>query len=187
MEDSEAKVKGLQVLDLVKLMKKNRDHALQLLPSDLHHYLEATTILVSSWYPDSDVDQLLLAAGEIVRSMVPGEDPWTVIGEAGAQRDLSGPYASLVRNKDPATALTFSAQAWRLYRNSGKIVVTVLDAGNARIELHDFHRLRPEIALVNAAYFRSLLRFAGAVEPQVTPQPYIDTSDTVTVWQATWR
>lgn len=176
-------VKGLQLLGMVKTLRARRKEALAALRPDLHHYLD-DRIVVSSWYPEEHHLELLRATGKVVAALVPG-DPWRFIGEQGAKADLSGLYANILRQGDPAASLQRMGQAWKLYHNTGEIIITLTTPKSVRVELVGFRWLAPEAALVNAGYLSGIARAAGAhspsseVSPQSTPEH--------TIWTVSWR
>lgn len=176
-------VKGLQMLGMVKTLRAARDEALKALPPHLHHYL-SDRIVVSAWYSEEDHMAIVLATGRVVATMVKAE-PYRFIGEQGAKNDLSGIYASMLREGDPITTLQRTAQAWTLYHNTGENRITVLGPKSVRTELVDFPFLTPEVALVHAGYLCGIARAAGALGPECDILP--STAPDRGAWLLTWR
>jgi hypothetical protein len=131
MSDVIPQVKGLQLLGMVKTLRAWRKEALAALRPDLHHYLD-DRIIISSWYPEEDHRDLLLATGKVITGLVPG-DPFRFIGESGAKADLSGLYANVLRIGAPTASLQRMAQAWKLYHNTGEVIVTVIAPKNLQV------------------------------------------------------
>ena len=112
-------VKGAQLLTTIKALRKEREWVRQILPAELHHYLDER-IVMSLWYPETDYRSLLHALGRLLEARVHGS-VWREIGEGGARVDSSGVYATLMRADDPAGTLVRCAQAWSLHHDQGRV------------------------------------------------------------------
>lgn len=154
------RVKGVSVIETVKVLRANREQARSLVPAPLHHYLEER-LLASSWYPDVEYHVLLKAAGQILKPHL-STDVWEFIGEAGAAKDFTGLYASVVRHGDPAGTMKNAGKIWAMYRDSGRLTSTTSHAGVVHIALHDYPLVSAELCGTLTGYYRKLLCLAGA-------------------------
>lgn len=154
------KIKGSQVLSVVKALRSVREAAEARAPAHLTQYLNER-ILLASWYPETDFRDLVLLLGSIVGSSVEG-NVWRWIGETGAERDFNGIYASMVRKGDTRWTVQQMPVGWRLYRDSSVLSVHDLSDGHAELAVRGYPVMCPELAEVNAGYFAGALRASGA-------------------------
>lgn len=161
----EPQIKGASLIQIVKNLRKNREAARALVPEALHRYLEER-LLPTRWYPEADYKPLLLALGEMLRPIVPG-DVWEFIGEQGAQHDFQGMYASVVRPAQPQGALRRVDDIWHLYRDSGHFEIDPSGEGEFRVRLRDYPLACPEICGTVTGYIRQLLVLSGASDVRV--------------------
>jgi hypothetical protein len=178
------KAKGTTLLSLVKFLRRNRDRALALLPSELHHYLE-DRIQTSAWYPEED----LLALNRCVIQLIPGrrEDALDEMGRIIAAEHMEGIYAHLRVDDGDLQPLARRAFAlWSSQHDSGRLGVTLEAPGVIRFELSDFALPSREICDVTAAYFRETLRLAG-VEAKVYEMECRVHGASRCLWRATWE
>lgn len=160
-----ASIKGSQLLGLVKALRGMRDRATPALAPHLQHYLHER-LTMAGWYPEEDARDLTLVLGTLLAPVVDG-NVWRFIGQSGAERDFAGVYAALVRRGDTVWTLRQSPGGWRLFRDSGQLVVDTLRPGFAEMSLLDYPTLCAELAEVNAGYFEGLLRVSGAMRYRV--------------------
>jgi len=87
-----ARAKGTVLLTLVKTLRANAERSRQLLPANLHHYLEER-IVQAAWYPLEDH----LAMLRILPKLFPkaGADFFVQVGRATAKEQMSGVYGRL--------------------------------------------------------------------------------------------
>ncbi len=111
------KAKGTTVINAIKALRLKKDLARTVLPKHLHRYLEER-IMVSSWYPEEDLFEILHALAKILPD--PGMDTYEFMGRIVARTDLGGIHAHLIRLGDPATTLRRASFTWGLYHDTGK-------------------------------------------------------------------
>src|SRR5947209_7556165 len=118
----QAKVKGTNMLSAVKALRMAREQARAVLPPSLHRYLDER-ILVSSWYPESDLMGLLSALGKLMPAG--GGDPFLFMGRTTAREHLGGIYNAHVRPGDVERTLRSGTTLWRNYHDTGVLSVEV--------------------------------------------------------------
>jgi hypothetical protein len=175
-----ARAKGSAVLGFVRFLRLNRERALEALSSELHHYLDHTRVMVSSWYPEEDFLALLKAQAKLLGGAL------EQMGEVGARYDLTGVYKALVRPGDPVATLKNGAGLWRNYHDSGRIVVTSLEPKSVRVELHDYPIVDGDLCRLNTGYFAEGLRIAGAEKVRVRHVACTSRDDARCGWEASW-
>jgi hypothetical protein len=161
----QAKVKGTNMLSAVKALRVAREQARAALPPRLHHYLEER-ILVSSWYPEMDMMELLTALG---RLMPPGGgDPFVFMGRSTAREHLAGVYRAHVRAGDVERTLRSGATLWRNYHDTGTLSVELDGERQAIVRLRDFAATSREFCRILTGYFTELVDQAGGKDVAVT-------------------
>jgi hypothetical protein len=179
-----AKAKGTTLLTLVKFLRQNRERALALLPSELHHYLE-DRIQTSSWYPEED----LLELNRCMIELIPGERDAVLeqMGKRIAAEHMEGIYSHLRVDEGDLQPLARRAFAlWSSQHDTGRLGVTLEGPGVIRFELSDFGLPSREICDVTAAYFRETLRLAG-VDAKVEEMECRVEGGSRCLWRATWE
>jgi len=111
------KIKGIAVINAIKVLRGNKDAARKALPVHLHRYLEER-LMVSSWYPEEDHLAIIRALAKVIPD--PGMDRFEFMGRISARADLGGVYAHLIREGDPAATLRRTTITWGLYHDTGK-------------------------------------------------------------------
>ncbi|HMJ14349.1 MAG TPA: hypothetical protein VK524_23195 [Polyangiaceae bacterium] len=164
-----ARIKGTSFIEVVKVLRANRDVAATLVPAPLHGYFH-DRLLPNNWYPEEEYKVLLLVVGRILAPLITS-NVWEFLGEQGASRDFARTYASFVRIGDPRGSLLLSGRIWSLYRDTGRLEV-LLDPENglrteARALLYDYELACPEIAGTITGYFRTLVRLSGGRDVRV--------------------
>ncbi|HEX6242447.1 MAG TPA: DUF2378 family protein [Polyangiales bacterium] len=175
------KIKGSQLLGVVKALRAQGSRARELTPARLQGYFEAR-ILAPTWYPEADFRDLLLVLGRLSPN-VKG-NVWRRIGNMGAERDFKGIYAAMIRPGDPEGTVKLFPVGWRQYRDTSELMYEGLGAGAAQLSLREYPINCRELTEVNAGYFETALRLAGAAEPQVTVTMWDEGS---AHWHLRWR
>jgi hypothetical protein len=157
-------VKGTNLLTAVKALRTSRDQARRVLPESLHHYLD-DRILVSSWYPESDLLGLLRALG----AMLPAApDPFAFMGRHTAREHLSGIYRNHIRGSELERTLSSAAALWRNYHDTGDMSAEEEAPRRWILRLDGFAAPSREFCRLLAGYFRELAEVAGAKQVEVT-------------------
>jgi hypothetical protein len=176
------RIKGSQVIGVVKALRAQRSRAAERAPAHLRHYFEER-VLAASWYPEKDFRDLVLLLGRLTATEVKGS-VWRMIGHLGAERDFQGIYASLIRPGDVAGTLRLFPSAWRQFRDQSLLSCEELGVGSAQLSLREYAVNCRELTEVNAAYFETALRLAGAKSASVTVMAWDDSS---VHWQVRWE
>jgi hypothetical protein len=153
-----ANVKGSNVLTAVKMLRAHRERAARLLRRDLHHYLDKR-ILVSSWYPEADQLELLRA----VSYMLPGSpDPWMVMGQLAARRDLASMYRHVVRAGNIKDTLRAATTLWQSFHDTGELTIAVEGPGHALATVRGYGAASREMCRLIGGYVSEVVAYAGA-------------------------
>src|SRR4051812_2880421 len=105
------------MLSAVKALRSAGAMAREVLPPRFHRYLEER-ILVSSWYPETDLMGLLAALGKM---MPAGSDPFVFMGRTTAREHLAGIYRGHLRPGDVERTLRSGNALWRNYHDTGTL------------------------------------------------------------------
>jgi uncharacterized protein (TIGR02265 family) len=177
------KVKGVNMLALVKLLRKaGTETAMKVVPPAYQHYLQER-ILISSRYPESDHVELLRAAS---RLMPPKPEPWVVMGHHSARSDLDGVYKAHLRPGDPTRTLQSAGALWRNYHDSGEMTVSFPSQRSALLELRKFVAPARELCRINVGYFEEIALMAGAREARCVERGCVLERATECSWTLDW-
>lgn len=182
-ERKEAKVKGTNMLSAVKALRVAREQARAALPPRLHHYLEER-ILVSSWYPESDLMSLLSALGKLMPAG--GGDPFVFMGRSTAREHLAGVYRAHVRTGDVERTLRSGATLWRNYHDTGTLTLELDTPGHAIVRLRDFAATSREFCRILTGYFAELVDQAGGKDVTVAKLDCAIDLAPDCRWRVTW-
>ena len=175
------RIKGTQLLGVVKALRAQGGRSAEHAPAHLRRYFEER-VLAASWYPETDFRDLLLLLGRLAAPGVKGSI-WRMIGQLGAERDFKGIYASLIRQGDVPGTLRLFPSAWRQFRDQSQLSCEELGLGTGELALREYPVNCRELAEVNAAYFETALRLAGANSVGVTVASWDASSAR---WQVRW-
>lgn len=180
-----AKTKGAHVINAVRILRANKEHARKHLPPAQLKYLEER-VLPATWYPFEDHRALIRA----LVMLFPGGDcerNWIFIGRGTAKMDLAGTYKGHLRPGDPEGVLRLLPAMWKSSNDSGELVVTLAGPGRASVELRDFPVRSHEVCGVCKGYLTEVLLAATGAEPTVTHERCKLLGDTQCSWQVNWR
>jgi hypothetical protein len=177
------RTKGTHVLHVVKILRMNRDRALELLAPDLHHYL-SERILPSSWYSSDDHLSLLRA---VVKTMPKGQDAWITMGRVSARMDLEGAYKQFFRTNDPEATLRVLPAVWRSTHDSGKISFALETPTSVVFKMVDYPVMTDEICRITTGYIMEALHVAGACGAEVAHSTCIALRAPECTWHAYWK
>ena len=155
------KAKGTTLISAVKALRLKKEEAKKFLPEHLHRYLQER-ILVSSWYPEEDLFEILRALAKITPD--PGMDIYEFMGRILARTDLGGVYATLLREGDPAATLRRTAVTWRHYHDTGKEEVVESGGNHAVIEISGYDFPSRESCGSVKGYIHDKVAMAGGKE-----------------------
>jgi hypothetical protein len=125
----------------------------------------------------------LLVLGRVISPGIKG-NVWRWIGDMGAERDFKGIYAAMIRPGDPEGTVKLFPLGWRQYRDTSELTCEGLATGAAQVSLREYPVNCRELTEVNAGYFETALRLAGAVEPKVNVMAWDESS---AHWHLRWR
>jgi hypothetical protein len=160
-----ARIKGIAIVQTVKMLRSQREAALAVLPPSLHHYL-SKEISRSEWYPFDDHFGLLAALAKL---MPPGGgDPWELFGRMGIRHDLSTLYRGmLVRGAGLQKSLQALRDLHHLYDDSGRWAVNG-DDRRAVVDLFE-SVISPEYCRLRGGFMLEYLTMAlGEVHQRKT-------------------
>jgi hypothetical protein len=161
-----ARIKGTSLIKMLKVLQKNPAVAERVIPPELQHYFE-DRVLSSAWYPEEHYKILLLALGGVLKPLVKNSDVWEFIGVEGAQQDFTGIYASAVRKGDPWGGLERIGSVWSMFRDTGRIELVRDSESAARVLIHDYPMVCPEICGTITGYLHRFVELCGAHEISV--------------------
>lgn len=177
------KVKGVNILALVKILRKaGTETAKKVLSPAYQHYLEER-ILVSNRYPEIDHVELLRA---VARLMPPKPEPWIVMGHRSASADLNGLYKAHLRPGDPVRTLGSAGALWRNYHDTGDLTVTFPTERSALLKLTRFAAPARELCRINVGYFEEVVLLAGGRDPRCEELGCIVDGAVECSWSVTW-
>lgn len=144
-----ASAKGASLLGAVKWLRRDRAAAQRALPAHLHHYLEKT-IQLASWYPESDLLELIRAVARTLPAA--GGDVYEQMGRFSAREQLAGVYRHLLEGGDMTTLPRRGLVLWQSQHDSGRLRMTIEGTASARIEVIDFALPSKEMCAVLRGY-----------------------------------
>lgn len=174
-----ASSKGTNLIEMVKLMRREREKATALLPASLHHYLDER-IAVSSWYPEEDMYGLM----RTVEKMLPisGNDLYREIGILNAKNHLSGSYRHLLTDLQLKTLPIRAEALWKSLHDTGELRVEIEDESSGRAVLRSYENPGPEMCLVIESYLAEVLRMAKLVSVRSAPGSCVHRGDPECSW-----
>lgn len=130
-----AKTRGTAILQLVKMLRSQREAAERILDPALHHYLSDEISRVN-WYPEEEYLALITAAVRLIPDSK--IDVWEAFGRAAANHDLTTVYRGMVvRNRGLLEALKSMKDIFHLYHDTGHMVISG-DEQRATADLLDY-------------------------------------------------
>lgn len=177
------RTKGTHFLHVIKVLRANRQRAVESLSPHLCHYLDER-ILPSSWYSSDDHLELL----RVVAKMMPkGADPWITMGRGSARMDLEGAYKHHFRFQHPEMTLRVLPAVWKSTHDSGKFVNQFHGAGEASFKLIDYPVVTDEICRITTGYVLEALCLSGANTPHVEHITCVAAKASCCTWIARWN
>jgi hypothetical protein len=157
MRPSQARVKGTNVIGVVRTLRANREVALQRLPKRLHHYLEER-ILPSTWYPELDQIEMM----RVLAHFLPVPDPFVTMGRISATMDLATVYRRQLRPTDPKRSLESAPAMWRNYHDTGEMTACSEGPHTMVIRVCGYKAVCREMCDVIGGYTTEMASQAGA-------------------------
>ena len=177
-----ANVKGTNVIQVVRTLRKNRAIALANLSPKLHRYLDER-ILPSSWYPERDQLALLVALAAIA----PAPDAWHFFGRVSAQTDLTGVYRALLKANQPLATLQNTAVLWRNFHDTGEMTAKPDGDTTALIALKDYAIVSADLCRLMTGYAFEAAKMSGGADVKVDEIECRVRGQHQCVWCVTWK
>jgi hypothetical protein len=174
------RTKGTALIGLVKTLRSQRTRALELLPAELHHYLDER-ILIGSWYPDRDVQRVLKAFIQLMG----GTDGWERAGVLLARKDLTTVYANVLAGRSLEQVLTHISGLWGNYHDTGTEHASFL-TGTCKIEIRDFAIRSSDYCRLIGAYNGELVERAGGRVAKTRKVSCTSRGDPSCIWEYDW-
>lgn len=162
-----ANSKGTNLIDMVKFLRSRKQQALDALSPRLHGYLERR-IVVSDWYPERDLYELMLAFAKLMPGS--GAELYRQIGVLTMRNHLNGSYRHLLSGICLETLPVRANALWKSLHDTGEMVVGVTDARTGSVLLREYENLGPEMCLVIESYIAEQLRLAGLDDVCIDPE-----------------
>jgi hypothetical protein len=178
-----AKAKGTTLIGAVRFLRKHRQQARELLPPNLHHYLEER-VAESRWYPEEDLLGLL----EAVVPMIPGGRPQVLeaLGAQSARGHLEGVYAHL-SGGGPGEIAVRAFALWSSQHDSGRFEVTREGPGVRRMTVRDYALPSETMCGILGGYLAETLRVEGVTDIRVHKESCVLRGQTECAWRLTYR
>jgi hypothetical protein len=175
-------VKGSNVLQAVKMLRANKDHAQKLLPLHLHRYL-GERIMVATWYPEADQIELLRA----VAAMLPKQpDPWVTMGRLAARADLETIYRYLVK-ADLKDTLRSATALWATFHDTGELKIAVDGPATATATVRNYAASNREMCRCIGGYVSEVATVGGAKGVSAAKQQCVHDGASVCTWRLAWQ
>jgi uncharacterized protein (TIGR02265 family) len=158
---SVARIKGANVVEVVKSLRQRGEAARARLPNELHHFLEER-ILVSSWYSEFDALELMRA---LVSLQGGNASTWELMGRLAAHTQARATYKHFVTAREPARIVQHAHVMWQTHHDSGELKVEFEADTTALLSLHDYPALCVEWCHLMIGFCSGLVEAAGAQKP----------------------
>jgi len=172
------RVKGITVLDAVKFLRVRRDDACDVLPKEMHSYLD-DAITPSMWYPEGDLVELLRAIAKLLPG--PVDRALMMMGERSA-RAQTEVFGDLLRGI--TSSRTFAL--WSSQHDTGEMRSTLEAANRVRIELVGFEDTSRELCLLLGGYLAGTLAINGITDASIEKLSCRLWGDSLCAWRGVW-
>jgi hypothetical protein len=173
------RVKGITILDAVKFLRARRDDALEVLPKELHGYLD-DSITQSMWYPEADGVALIRAVAQLLPP--PVDRALMMMGERTARAQTTV-YGDLLRG---ATSTSRTFALWSSQHDTGEMRSMVEAPNRVRLELVGYEDTSREMCLLLGGYLSGTLAINGITDASVQKLSCRLWGDAVCTWRGTW-
>ena len=152
------------------------------LPPETRRLLDER-ILAGSWYPEAHLENLLLAADQVLGS---GDlSVCRTFGRTAARQALDSLYRTTLVPGDVAASLRMISATWSLLHNTGAVSVEVPAEGIVRVTLRDFGAPSPALCMVFAGWIEGKAEAAGG-RAQVTEEQCRQRGHQACVYAVQW-
>lgn len=160
-----ARIKGSQLVSLVRSLQAIRKHVEPQMPPHLLPYLDDRPI-ATDWYPEEHWRDLVLLLGKSIANRVEG-NVWRYIGREGAIEQIGGVYQNRVRKGDTLWTIKQLPIGWQLVRDNGQLSIISLAENEAIVAVWTYAVMCKEVAEINAGYLDQMLKLSGATQTSV--------------------
>jgi hypothetical protein len=161
------RIKGTVIIACVKALRGQRDAAMPYLSERARRFLGDERVLPSSWYEEALAFELyrtyarVAAGGNTMRV-------WHEMGRQAARIHAAEAYRHVVKARDTASILCTGGPALlHSQHDTGKLTATILEPGQARVEVRDFGPMCSEWSHMLAGYLRGLAEATSAQHIEV--------------------
>ena len=175
-----ANAKGTVLVGLVKLLRKNKERAREVLPPRLTHYLEERVVL-ASWYPLEDYIELTRAAAKVIPNA--GPDVFEMMGRVSARDHMEGTYSRLKRGVNRQAAHTLLSSLY----DTGEMKVLDRAPGRAVIAFERFAIPAREVCENFTGYHAERMTIQGFKDVRVKHTSCRAQGALACVWDITWK
>ena len=177
-----ANAKGINLVDMVKFLRAQRETSLPLLPAPLRHYLDET-INIAAWYPEEDMIGLVRVLAQLMPQT--GEEPLVLIGRINAREHVKGAYNHLFENGQLSTLPIRAKALWKSMHDSGDFRLAMAD-GEATAEVVGYAYPTPEMCVMIRPYVEELFRATGIEKIHVEKRSCCREGDAACRYHVTW-
>ena len=154
-----ARIKGANLVDVVKTLRKLGPPGRAAVPAHLAHYLDER-ILASSWYPELDTLELMRV---FVNLTLPGKpEAWEYVGRLTAHLQIRETYRHILESREPARIVKHANVIWQSHHDTGEITVETDSETVVYLTLRGYQALCSEWCAIMAGYAAGMLEAAGA-------------------------
>lgn len=179
-----AQIKGAALIGAVRLLRKERERALPLVPAALHHYLE-DRISESRWYPEPDLIPLVLVCAELLGGDL--EETLHTFGRITAQGHLNGGIYSHLGADGDLVSLAIKASAlWSSQHDTGKLRLEAEADGLGSIRVDGYDHASREMCLILTGYFQQFVDQSNLPNPQIKKRHCVSEGDPRCEWELRW-
>jgi hypothetical protein len=176
----DGKIKGIGIVDIVRALRAERERALRVLRSNLHHYLDER-IAISAWYPETDFLGLMEAFMRVQKGAT-----WERAGVLSARAALTSVYRNIVVEHDVPESAHRMRVNWRNYHDTGALSVENLPS-LVRVTVEGYCMVSAELCRLNQAYFGEILTLAGALVTEQSKLRCTTSGHSACLWEYVWR
>ncbi len=185
-----AEMKGLGVLELVKLVKKvarekGVENVAQFLGLTGSHVF-ADRVLTSTWYPYEEFAKLLRGSRRLIGGREP--DYYEEMGRIKAETDLANTLSSFSHRSrnDFASFVRVMRHAWKAYNKPGEMQIKETGNGRARLSIEGAPHLVREHCVLTGGWICRAYELSGAKDVRYVHDRCVSMGDPNCEYQLFW-
>jgi hypothetical protein len=175
-------VKGSNLVEVVKLLRRQRDRARAELAPTLHRYLEER-VLVTSWYPEADLVAILRVAAKWIGTG--SSDAFELMGRVAMRDHLRGVYERLLTG-DPTTLPRRVGALWQSQHDTGRLSFHQTGPGRGHFHLEEFGDPSRELCAIICGYLHEGLVQGQFAEPRIWKAGCVLDGEKLCRWDCSW-